>query len=175
MHLLAKRNASSQSGVASSSNSCSIRLAADTRAIANALGACIIESPRLQANLISLLTPFESQRQADRSTSLEAFTLEATLYLAHSGQGQILVNEIANEVNRIALSRGERLHYRAETIEHRLKKIGMITRRLGKAGKVLMMDLATMTRAHELAAAYGCVGLELNENNRHCPLCIENK
>jgi hypothetical protein len=147
----------------------------DTRAIANALGACIIESPGLQSKLISLLTPFESQRQADHSTSLEALTLEATLNLAHSGQGQILVNEIANEVNRIALARGERLHYSAETIGHRLKKIGLVTRRLGKALKGLFMDLATMKQAHELAAGYGGAGLEQDENNPHCPLCIENK
>lgn len=150
-------------------------LTSDTRAIANALGACIIDSPGLQSKLISLLTPFESQRQADRSTSLEALTLEATLNLAHSGQGQILVNEIANEVNRIALARGERLHYSAETIGHRLKKIGLVTRRLGKAGKGLVMDLATMTQAHELAAMYGGVGFEQDENNLPCPLCAEKK
>lgn len=150
-------------------------LTSDTRAIANALGACIVDSPALQSQLISLLTPVESQRQADRSTGLEALTLEATLNLAHSGQGQILVNEIANEVNRIALARGERLHYSAETIGHRLKKIGLVTRRLGKAGKGLVMDLATMTQAHELAAMYGGVGFEQDENNLPCPLCAEKK
>lgn len=150
-------------------------LTSDTRAIANALGACIIESPGLQSRLISLLTPFESQRQADRSTSLEALTLEATLNLAHSGQGQIQVNEIANEVNRIALARGERLRFSAEIIGHRLKKIGLVTRRLGKAGKGLVMDLVTMACVHDLAAVYGGVGLEQDENNLNCPLCTENK
>jgi hypothetical protein len=150
-------------------------LTSDTRAIANALGACVIDSPELQSQLISLLTPLESQRQADRSTSLEALTLEATLNLAHSSKEQILVNEIANEVNRIALARGERLHYSAETIGHRLKKIGLVTRRLGKAGKGLSMDLATLKQAHELAAGYGGASLEQDENNLHCPLCAENK
>jgi hypothetical protein len=67
------------------------------------------------------------------------------------------------------------MHYSAETIGHRLKKIGLVTRRLGKLGKGLVMDLAIMTRAHELAAAYGDVGLGQDENNLHCPLCIENK
>jgi hypothetical protein len=150
-------------------------LTSDTRAIANALGACIIDSPGLQSQLISLLTPAESQRQADRSTCLEAVTLEATLNLAHAGKAQILVAEVANEVNRIALARGERLHYSAETIGHRLKKIGLVTRRLGKAGKGLVIDLATMKQAHELAAGYGGAGLEQDDNNLHCPLCVENK
>ncbi len=37
------------------------------------------------------------------------------------------------------------------------------------------MDLATVTLAHELAAVYGGVGLDQEENNLHCPLCVENK
>jgi hypothetical protein len=154
---------------------CATLLTSDTRAIANALGACIIDSPGLQSQLISLLTPIESQRQADRSTCLEAVTLEATLNLAHEGKAQFLVAEVANEVNRIALARGERMHYSAETIGHRLKKIGLVTRRLGKAGKGLVIDLSTMKQAHELDAVYGGAGLVEDENNLHCPLCIENK
>lgn len=82
---------------------------------------------------------------------------------------------IATEVNRIAQARGERLHYSTETIGHLLKKVGLSTRRLGKAGKGLAMDLATMARVHELATVYGGVGLEQGENNLNCPLCTENK
>ncbi len=37
------------------------------------------------------------------------------------------------------------------------------------------MDLATVTRARELAAVYGGVGLDQEENNLRCSLCIENK
>jgi hypothetical protein len=150
-------------------------LTSDTHAIANALGACIVDSPDLQSKLVSLLGPVESQRQADLSTSLEAVTLEAILNLAHAGQAQILVNEVAIEVNRIAQARGERLHYTAETIGHRLKRIGLVTRRLGKAGKGLSMDLATMAHVHELSALYGGVGLDQDESDQHCPLCSENK
>ncbi len=149
-------------------------LTSDTRAIANALGACVIDSPGLQSQLISLLTPVENQLQADRSTCLQAVTLEATLNLCHQGKPQILVGEIATEVSQIVHARGERLVYSATKIGHPLKKVGLITRRLGKAGKGLVMDLATMKQVHELAAAYG-VGLEQDENNLHCPLCIENK
>ena len=150
-------------------------LTADTRAIANALGACIVDSPELQSQLISLLEPVENQREADRSTGIEAVILEATLSLCHAGKAQIFVAEIATEVNLIARARGERLQYSAESIGHGLKRVGLSTRRLGKAGRGLVMDLATKTRAHELAAVYGGFGLEQEENNLHCPLCIENK
>jgi hypothetical protein len=150
-------------------------LTSDTRAIANALGACIVDSPKLQSELISLLMSLEDQRQTDRATSLEAVALEATLNLAHAGKTQVLVGEIACEVNRIMNERGERLHYSAEKIGHQLKKVGLVSRRLGKAGKGLVMDLATLTRVDELAREYGGAGLEKDENNLHCPLCTENK
>lgn len=147
-------------------------LTSDTRAIANALGACIVDCPALQSQLTSLLTPIESQRQADRSTGLEAVTLEATLNLCHQGKAEIMVGEIATEANRIAQARGERLHYSAETIGHCLKKIGLSTRRLGRKGEGLLMDLATMARVHELAGEYVGASLEEDEN---CPLCIGSK
>jgi hypothetical protein len=150
-------------------------LTSDTCAIANALGACIVRCPKLQSELITLLTPVEKQRQADLTTCLEAVALEATLNLVHAGKPQILVGEVASEVNRILEARGERLTFSAETVGHRLKKLGLITRRLGKAGKGLVMDLATVKQIHQLATAYGGVGLEEDEQNLHCPLCIENR
>jgi hypothetical protein len=149
-------------------------LTSETRAIANALGACIIDSLELQSQLISLLTPVENQRHSDRSTGIEAVILEATLSLCHAGKTQIYFAEIATEVNLVARARGERLQYSAETIGHWLKRVGLSTRRLGNAGKGLVMDLATMTRIHELAAVFGNVGLE-QDGDLHCPLCAENK
>lgn len=150
-------------------------LTSDTRTIANALGACIIDSPKLQFELMSLLEAVAEQRQTDRSTGLEGVTLESTLYLCHGGKTEILVGEIATEVNRITKARGERLNFSAEMIGHQIKKVGLSTRRLGKMGKGLVMDLATIARIHELAAVYGCVGLDHDENNLHCALCSENR
>ncbi len=96
------------------------------------------------------------------------------LNLPHAGKAQILVSEVANEVNHIVEACGERLHYSAETRGHRLKKVGLSTRRLGKAGRGLVMDLATMTQTHELAAMYGGVGLDQEEDNLDCSLRIDN-
>lgn len=43
-------------------------LMSETQAIANALGACVVDSPKLQSELVSLLMPLEDQRQTDRAT-----------------------------------------------------------------------------------------------------------
>jgi hypothetical protein len=150
-------------------------LTSETRAITNALGACLVDAPNLQSELIGLLTPVESQRQADRATSFEAVTLEAALNLAHAGKAQIFVGEVTKEVNCIVEARGERLRFSAEKIGHLLKKVGLVTRRLGKSGNGLVLDLATLTRVHELATVYGGVGLDRDEMNLHCSLCAEIK
>jgi hypothetical protein len=146
----------------------------ETGAIVRALGACIVGSVQLPSELISLFGSVADQQRADRSTSPQAVTLEAILNLAHAGRATILVAEIAAEASGINHARGGRLDYSAEAVGHALKKVGVSTRRLGKAGKGLEMDSPTMTQLHELAAGYG-VGSEHNEENLRCPWCAEPK
>lgn len=149
-------------------------LPVESRSIANALGASVVDSPTLQAELVSLLAPRAEQRLANRSSSLEGVTVEAVLALCHQGKTQLLAGEIAVEVNRISKARGERLECSPEKIGHTLKKVGLFTRRLGQAGKGLVVDQATPARVHQLSARYGCVGLGEEDENLHCPLCADN-
>lgn len=149
-------------------------LPADIRPVANALGACVVGSPKLQSELISLLAPQVEQRLADRASSLEGMTIEAILSLAHQGKSKLLAGEIATEVNIIAEVRGELLRFQPENIGHALKKQGLFTRRLGKDGRGLVVDQPILIRVHELAQVHG-VGLDVDERNLHCPLCAENK
>lgn len=109
------------------------------------------------------------------ANTAEAIVLEATLNLCHEGKPKLFAGEIATEANRIGKARGERVIYSAENVGHLLKKLGLITRRLGKAGRGLVMDLATIAKAHKFAAMYGGVGLEPEKNNLHCSLCVQNK
>jgi hypothetical protein len=147
----------------------------DLRPVANALGACVVGSPRLQSELISLLAPQVEQRLADRSTGREGLTIEAILSLSHQGKSRLLAGEIATEVNTISNTRGERIEFKAENVGHALKKVGLLTQRLGKAGKGLVVDQATLARVHELGAKYGGVGLDSGDDNLHCTLCEANK
>ena len=149
-------------------------LPAESRSIANALAAGVVDSPKLQSELVSLLAPQAEQRLAERSSSPEGVTIEALLALCHQGKTQLFAGEIAVEVNRISKARGERLKFSPEKVGHALKKVGLFTRRLGQAGKGLVVDPATAARVHQLSAVYGCVGLGEEDENLHCPLCAEN-
>jgi hypothetical protein len=67
------------------------------------------------------------------------------------------------------------LQYSAEKVGHRLRKAGLLTRRLGASGNGLLFDRVTQALLHDVASAYGCVGSTDGNENPHCPLCLENE
>lgn len=152
-----------------------VGLSPEANAIAGALGRCVVGAPQLQAEIVSLLTPFSDHQLSDRLDDLGMLAIGATLTLCHQGKNQVLVGEVAAEVNRIQKERGERLVYTPEKVGHKLRKAGLITRRLGAAGNGLILDVGTRTLLHNVAGAYGCVGLTKGDENLHCPLCAEKR
>jgi hypothetical protein len=150
-------------------------LSPDFNAIASALCECIVNAPDLQNELVSLLTPYSDQQIAERLDDLGTLAIGAALALCHEGKDKALVGEIAAEVNRIQKERGERLRYSPERVGHRLRKAGLLTRRLGASGNGLLFDRATQVLLHDVAGAYGCVGSTNGNENLHCQLCTENK
>jgi hypothetical protein len=160
---------------AHTSDFCAAGLSSEVTSIANALGRCITDAPDLQAELVSLLTPYSQQQIAERLDDLGTLVVGAALSLCHQGKVQVLIGEIAAEVNRVMKGRGERLQFSPEKVGHRLKKAGLLSRRMGAAGNGFQLDNATQVLLHEVAAAYGCVGLTENEQHLHCQQCIENR
>ncbi len=152
-----------------------VGLSSEANAIATALGRSIVGAPQLQAEIISLLTPFSDHMVSARLDDLGMLAIGATLTLCHQGKNQVLVGEITAEVNRVQKERGERLQYSPEKVGHRLRKAGLLTRRLGAAGNGLLFDRATQTLLHDIADAYGCVGLIDPRGNPQCPLEEQNK
>jgi hypothetical protein len=145
-------------------------LSGEANVIANALGSCIVESPQLQKQLVALLKPQARQHFADRSSGDEALILGAALALCHQDKGQIFVREITAEVNRLLAARGETRQLSPEKVGHKLKKIGLYTRRLSQAGNGLILDQATRKRLREIAAAYLGEVLSQENENLHCSL-----
>ena len=101
-------------------------LSPEAHAIANALGSCLVDAPQLQSELVALLRPQHQQQIADRSDSVEALVAGAALALCHQGKDQIYVKEIAAEVNRLLVARGETMQFSPEKVGHKLKKVGLL-------------------------------------------------
>jgi hypothetical protein len=150
-------------------------LSSEVTSIANALGRCIVDAPELQAELVSLLTPYSQRQIGERLDDLGTLAVGAAFSLCHQGKDQVLVAEIAGEVNRVLKARGERLQVSPEKVGHRLKKAGLLSRRMGAAGNGFSMNNATQVLLHQIAATYGYVGLPEDSENLHCQLCEQNK
>lgn len=130
------------------------RFRPEVRAIAEVLGAVIIEDLELQHGIIELLQERDEQSRVDRASGQDGMVLKAVLWHCHqSDQRQVFVHEIAATANRIYSEEGEALKISNETAGHVLKNLGLYTRRLGNAGRGLVLDKATQSRAHELGHA----------------------
>src|SRR5271170_4522381 len=135
-------------------------VSSETGAIAKALGSCIVDAPELQEKLVALLKTQDRQRLSQRLDSAEAVVVEAALTLSRQEREHIFVREIAVEVNRLVEARGEGSKLSPEKVGHRLRRVGLPTRRLSQAGNGLVIDKETMTRLQALSEMY--VGEDLH-------------
>jgi len=150
-------------------------LSPEAHAVANALGSCLVDAPQLQAELVGWFRPQDQQQIADRSDSIEALVAGAALTFCHQGIQQVFVKEIAAEVNRLLEARGETMQFSPAKVGHKLRKVGLLTRRLSQAGNGLALDQATRIYIHEVAAAYRGEDTTQGDGNLHCPLCAQNE
>jgi hypothetical protein len=140
----------------------------DTRAVARALGACIVGDRALQAELVPLLTS-QDERLSKHTKSLEATVLEALLLHCHQQQSKSLVREITKTVNQIYEGRGERLKATVEEVGYKLKSLGLLTRRLGSSGRGLKFNEETQLLVHERAYAHHVISPDdQDEGCMHC-------
>lgn len=127
---------------------------AEVCAMAQVLGASIVNDPELQRGIIALLKGRDEQSRVDRATGQNGIVLKAVLWHCHqSDQQQVFVREIASTANRMYGEEGESLKISNEAVGHVLKSLGLYTRRLGNAGRGLILDKDTQSRAHELSYA----------------------
>jgi hypothetical protein len=71
--------------------------------------------------------------------------------------------------------RGERSKLSPEKVGHRLRKLGLPTRRLSQAGNGLVMDKETMMRLQMLFAMYVGEDQLVVTEDLHCSQVAENK
>ncbi len=138
----------------------------EIRAAARVLGACIVDDTKLQADLLPLLAPQE-ERLGKRRKDLQATVLEALLLHCHEQQSKIFVRDITKTVNQIYRERGERLEVAVEEVGHKMKSLGLVTRRLGSAGRGLKLDLGTQALVHERAYAYHLLSPDCQDDDCH--------
>jgi hypothetical protein len=100
----------------------------ETGAVGKALGSCLVDSPDLQAALVSILAARDRRQISERLDTAEALIIEAVLALSREGAEQLYAREIAAEVNRVIEVRGERSKLSPEKVGHRLRKLCLPTK-----------------------------------------------
>jgi len=137
-------------------------------AMAEVLGAAIVDDPALQRGIIDVLKDRDEQSRVDRASGLDGVVLRAVLSHCHQkDQQKLLVRDIATTVNGIYHDEGEPLRVSSEKVGHVLKHLGLFTGRLGNAGRGLVLDNPTRSRAHCLGHSYDVLDFENACQNCH--------
>ncbi|HWY54675.1 MAG TPA: hypothetical protein VNZ03_09440 [Terriglobales bacterium] len=124
-------------------------------AIAESLGAIIVDDLLLQHDIIDLLRERDEQSGVDRASGRNGIVVRAVLSLCHEPDlQQAYVRDIASAANRIYVEEGESLKMSSETAGHILRSLGLYSRRLGSAGRGLVLDKSIRSHAHRLGHAY---------------------
>lgn len=145
-----------------------------TRDLARSLGACIIDDPELQATVIPLLQDQDEEVRLEHSTMLEAIVAEAALFFCHEAQREsVFVGELTSAVNGILHGRGETLQLEPRAVGDKLRSLGLFTRRLGSAGRgILLMD-ADRRRIHQLARNFDVASVQ--NGVARCAHCTQSE
>jgi len=133
----------------------------EVRAVAEVLGATIVDDEDLRQKLVDLLKERDEQARVDRSVGLKGTVVRAVLAHCHQGdQEKVYVRDIAATVNQIYSEEGESLRVNSETVGHVLKSLGLYSRRLGNGGRGLMLEKSMQSQAHKLGSAYDVLPAE---------------
>ena len=125
------------------------------RELARSLGACVGDEPVLQAAIAGLLAVQDELVQSERAIDLNAIVVGAMLSFCHEAKREsVHVGAVTAQVNKMLEQHGEMLEWQPRTVGHKLKALGLPTRRLDAAGRgVLLLD-AVRQRIHTLGWNY---------------------
>lgn len=124
-------------------------------AIAEVLGAVIVDNIELQKGIIELMGERDKQSRVDRSSGLHGMVVRAVLLHCHENEdSKLFVRQIAETVNQLYQEEGESSEVNSETVGHILKSLGLFTQRLGSSGRGLLLQKSIHAQTHRLGAAY---------------------
>jgi hypothetical protein len=149
------------------------QLAFPTREIARALGDCIVDDHELQSGVIPLLEERDEDARVRRTTTFEAVVVEAALLFCHEKKKRdwAYVAEFATVANAILEGRGEQIELEPRAVGDILRSVGLFTRRLGRAGRGVLLVNEIRQKIHELAWRFRVLSIE--DGVDRCGFCTE--
>ena len=120
--------------------------------LARALGACVVDDPDRQADIVRMFKDKDEEVQEVCSWDQRVTVLEALLSLCHKRKREsVYVSEITNAANSILEARGEAFKLAPRTVGNKLRMLGLTTNRLDSAGRGMLLTIKIRERIHRLA------------------------
>jgi hypothetical protein len=144
-----------------------------TQDLARTLGAAVIGDSELQKLVLSLLAVQDEEMRSDRARAGDAVVVEASLSFTHQPDWtKVRTDRIAEKVSAIYKGRGSDQRPSAESVGPALKRLGIPSGRINRAGNDIELNVSTCQLIHKLALSYGVRAME-GGPHRNCRYCRE--
>ena len=149
-------------------------LALPVQAVAQTLGSAVVGSNELQARILPLLAVQDEEVRAARASSLDAVVLESILFFIHRGDwSKVHTQNLAEKVTEIYKGRGsDRTDVSAESVGWAIKRLGIPSGRINKAGNGVELTNELCRLIHRLSLAYGVRAMQ-SGFRQGCRYCAE--
>jgi hypothetical protein len=147
-------------------------LALPVQGIAQTLGSSVVGSAKLQARILPMLAVQDEEVRAARASSLDAVVLESILFFIHRGDwSKVRMQNLAEKVVEIYKGRGsDRADVSAESVGWAVKRLGIPSGRINKAGNGVELTNDFCRLVHRLALSHRVRAMEsgFRQGCRHC-------
>jgi hypothetical protein len=149
-------------------------LALPVQGIAQAFGSAVVGGAKLQARILPMLVVKDEEVRAARACSLDAIVLESILFFIHRGDwSKVRTQNLAEKVTEIYKGRGsDRIDVSAETVGWAVKRLGVPSGRINKAGNGVELTNELCRLVHRLALSYGVRAMQ-SGSHHGCRYCEE--
>lgn len=123
--------------------------------LALTFGSAIIGDKKLQRTILPLLNVQDEEIRADRALSDDAVLLEALIYFNHEGDIKVRIGPAAEKACSIFKGRGSDKKMSPESAGWAIKRPGIPSGRLDRAGNGVELNEKTCRLIHKLALSHG--------------------
>lgn len=139
--------------------------------LARTFGAAVVGDTEVQERILPLLSVQDEEIRADRARTCDAVVLEAGLFFIHQGGwSKVRTDNIAEKVSAIYKGRKSYQQPSPESVGWAIRRLGIPSGRINKAGNGIELSVSTCRLIHKLAKSHGVRAMqgELPGDCRYC-------
>jgi hypothetical protein len=141
--------------------------------IARTLSAALIGDSGVLKRILPMLGVQDEEIRADRARVGDAVVVEASLSFIHQpGWTKVRTDAIAEKVSAIYKGRGSDQQPSAESVGRALKRLGIPSGRINRAGNGIELTVSVCQLIHKLALSYGVRAMEGGPRS-DCRYCLQ--